>query len=139
MSGFLIQIAFLAALPAIFVGGAAALSWQQLGKPWIFVCLALIVFYAAYVVIFYLWPSQTIGYTLITKQPIDGAKNYTVASHNGEVNPLIHWPIHRTTSSVFLHFGYSCTLVFSEATLPAKRHERSVLNWLLHRIAFGSR
>ena len=87
MSAFLIQIAFIAALPAIFVGSAAALSWQQLGKPWLFVCLALIVFYAAYVVIFYLWPSQTIGYTLITKQPIDGAKNYTVASHNGHVNP----------------------------------------------------
>lgn len=89
MLSFLIQFAFIAGLPAIFVGGAAALSWQQLGKPWLFVILALMVLYATYFAVFYFWPTQVIGYTLITPQPIDGAKNYTVTSHDGQVEPSL--------------------------------------------------
>jgi hypothetical protein len=88
MQSFLIQIAFIAALPVLFVGGAAALSWQQLSKPWLFIMLALVVLYVTYFAIFYFWPSQVIGYTLITGQTTDGAKNYDVASHNGQVDPL---------------------------------------------------
>lgn len=93
MFGFLIQTIFIVALPAMFVGGAAVMYWQQLGRPWLFVVLGLVVLYAAYVAIFYLLPSQAVEYTVMeTGQAIDGAKNYSVANHKGEVNPSFIGP-----------------------------------------------
>lgn len=88
MFGLLVQFVLIAALPAIFVGGAAAFSWQQLSRPWLFVVSALVVLYVAYVAIFYLLPSQAVGYTVLeTGQTTDGAKSYGVATHTGELNP----------------------------------------------------
>jgi len=88
MAGFLFQFALIAALPAIFVGGAAAFFWREIGRPWLFVILALVVLYAVYVAIFYLLPSQAMGYTVIeTGLTVGGAKNYDVATHEGELNP----------------------------------------------------
>jgi len=96
MFTFLAQTIFIAALPALFVGGAAVLSWQQFGRPWLFVVLSLVVLYAVYVAIFYLLPSQAVGYTVMeTGQTIDGAKNYSVANHKGELNPSFIGPYMR--------------------------------------------
>jgi hypothetical protein len=93
MFGFLIQTIFIVALPAMFVGGAAILSWPQIGRPRVFVAFGLVVLYAAYVAIFYLLPSQAAGYTVVeTGQALDGAKNYSVADHKGEVNPSFIGP-----------------------------------------------
>lgn len=93
MFGFFIQTIFIVALPAMFVGCAAILSWPQIGRPWLFVVLSLVVLYAVYVAIFYLLPSQAVGYTVVEAgQAIDGAKNYSVADHKGEVNPSFIGP-----------------------------------------------
>lgn len=93
MFGFLIQTIFIVSLPAMFVGGAAILSWSQIGRPWLFVAFSLLVLYAAYVAIFYLLPSQAAGYTVVeTGQALDGAKNFSVADHKGEVNPSFIGP-----------------------------------------------
>lgn len=88
MFGFLVQAIVIVALPAMFVGGAAVFSWQQLSRPWLFVVLGLVVLYAAYVAIFYLLPSEAVGYTVMeTGQATDSAKSYSVATHKGELNP----------------------------------------------------
>jgi hypothetical protein len=93
MFGFLIQTIFIVAFPAVLVGGAAVMYWQQLGRPWLFVVLCLVVLYATYIAIFYLLPSQVVGYTLMeTGQAIDGAKRYSVANHKGEVDPSFIGP-----------------------------------------------
>jgi hypothetical protein len=93
MFGFLIQTIFIVLLPAMFVGGAAILSWPQIGRPWLFVAFSLVILYAAYVAIFYWMQSQVVGYSVVeTGQALDGAKNYSVADHNGEVSPSFMGP-----------------------------------------------
>lgn len=88
MFGFLIQIIFIIALPALFVGGTAVLCWQQIGRPWLFIVISLVVLYLAYVATFYLLPSQVVGYTVVEAgQGVDGTKSYSVADHKGDVSP----------------------------------------------------
>lgn len=88
MLGLIFQFILIAAFPAIFVGCAAAFSWQQLGKKWLFVAVGLVILYVTYVAVFYLLPSATAGYTVMEAgQASNGAKTYSVATHKGELNP----------------------------------------------------
>ncbi len=89
MFSFLFQLIFIVALPAVFVGSTTVLAWARIGKPWLFVLLGLAILYPTYVAIFYLLPSESVGYMLVeTGRGQVGPKSYGVADLLSDLNPL---------------------------------------------------
>ena len=82
------QLFLLATLPALFALGGAALGWQSVARPWLYLLTALVVLYVFYAaVMYFLDPAlgRGVGYVVsASPSPQAGDEKYILQNTRGE-------------------------------------------------------
>ena len=94
----MLQLIFLLTFPLLIAGATAALTWNALAGPWRFLLASVVVLYAIYAAVFYLFSPASVGFAVHAVEP-------------GQ-------PVQPTPLFVYLEPYFKPLLIFGLAALP---------------------